>query len=183
MSQILEVLVSLLDEVVLVVLGAVVTIGANTFNERRQWARKKSDQLAVAKREALERALGCIDPIRDALESLTLLVSCYLTDFSMTDEEFLPQYSSLLPTGERLDISLAQRVLLPAGVHEELLQVYVSLAVRLSPQVVKWGQEARRQNRPMLGLHEMGQQIDSLSKQVEDVKDRLVNSYNDTYGV
>ncbi|MCH8270859.1 MAG: hypothetical protein IH985_06570 [Planctomycetes bacterium] len=162
-----------------VLIGGLVTYWATRAIEVRRWNQEKKDRLAHAKREAVAKALGWLDPMDRALASVNMKVSALL-HCDIDYEQFLIQFPNLISDLAKMDLPADLRLLLPADVYADghhILRMFDEVCT----EAIRWGQQARRERKPMLGLRECGQKLDAIAKQIDGLHEKLKQAYLATF--
>lgn len=162
-----------------VLVGGVVTYIATTGAERERWRQQKKDKLAEASREGIVKALAWLDPMDRALSSANLKVSGLLR-LDMDQDAFLATFPRLVSELSKLDVPPDLRLLLPSDTYSDGNRI-VKLFDAIMADAIEWGQEAKLQNRPFLGLQECGQKLDALQSQIEALHAKLTTAYKATF--
>lgn len=162
-----------------VVVGGIVTYFTTRSIDIQRWRQQKHDRLAQAKRKAIAKAVGWLDPMDRALSSVNLQVSALL-QFELEDEEFLTCFPNLVSELAKMDPPADLRILLPADAYSDGIRILRGFD-EVRTEAIRWGQRARMERKPMLGLHECGQKLDALGKQLDSLREKLKQAYLGTY--
>jgi len=162
-----------------VVVGGLVTYFVTRSIEIQRWRQQKHDRLAQAKRDAVAKALGWLDPMDRALSSVNLQVSALL-QFNLEDEEFLMRFPNLVSELAKMDVPADLRLLLPANVYPDGIRILRGFD-DVRTEAIGWGQRARVERKPMLGLQECGQKLDALHAQIDVLREKLTQAYLATF--
>jgi hypothetical protein len=162
-----------------VIVGGLVTYFVTTAAEKQRWRQEKADRLALDRRAAVSKALGWLDPMDLALSTASMSVTSLL-QLNLEHQEFRTQYPHLVSDLAKMDVPPDLRLLLPASVYSDGHRILRAFE-EIRTAAIRWGQEARMEKQPMLGLHECGPKIDALRTQIAALREKLEQAYLATY--
>lgn len=162
-----------------VLVGGVVTYIVTTAAERQRWRQQKKDKLAEASREGIVKALAWLDPMDRALTSANLTVSGLLR-LDMDQDAFRERFPRLISELSTLDVPPDLRLLLPSDTYTDGIRIG-NMFDAIMAEAIAWGEKARSQNQPFLGLHECSKNLNALGSQIEALRAKLTTAYKATF--
>lgn len=177
--EVSRVVLDILYPLIGVIVGGVITYFITTAAERLKWHQAKQDRLLETKRESIAIALQWIDSMELAISKANMLLSTHLQG-DMEQEEFMERWPYLVGELKVYDIPVKLRVLLPNELYERSNHIIRGLD-EIRTDGVRYGQKAKLQKKPFLGLHECGVKLDMLSAEVKKLAEDLVRMYRKTF--
>lgn len=160
-------------------IGGLITYFVARSIENQKWEKEKKDRLSERKREALAQALDWIDPMELAVSNASMLISSHLSNV-IDQENFQERWPYLLGELKKYDLPQRLRVFLPLDAYPRAHQIVKELG-EIQIMGVKYGQESKRLNTPMLGLDLCGEKLDSVMSKISSFKDDLTKEFMSTY--
>ncbi len=159
------------------VLGSILTYITTWHLDNRRWRREKGEKLAEREREAIEKALEWIDPLRNAYSRADFIAGQFIFTGTVTEDQFQVKFPhDILNLFAKREVPTHLRGLLPAGVYRkgfhfnEMFQDAFLEALRLPPR--SRGLEVWRAYQPRL---------DTIKAEIDRLEDDLRAAYMGTF--
>ncbi|MFI5264777.1 MAG: hypothetical protein ACHQM6_09705 [Candidatus Kapaibacterium sp.] len=123
-----------IKELVAVIIGSIITIISTSFTEKRKRKSALDDAYRIKQREALELLMKHVDPIRNAFDHFRFQAG---TSMYYGRRESNTKVPNLLSELSKLDLSAAQRAILPPKLYEfefEIMRRIETLQMAISDE-------------------------------------------------
>lgn len=161
------------------VVGGLISALSTSYLERQRRRRDQREKLAALRRDALSTALEWIEPMRIA-ESLASSLVMAAIKGDVNDEQFLKEFPHIIGDFATQELSGPLRAVLPDDSYKRGYEIVRDIK-ELRVLGLKYGQEARLNDKAMPGFQECSAKLDAIGQRIIALETDLRKAFYETF--